>query len=162
KSSNRSSNGEPSGTFGNGVPSGDFRVWDVEMLTTESISSSAVSATDWGPRASESPASDSRARQKTKPAIARDAKLVSLNCARAAITHVLSTSMPTTRRLATVRGGSLPLSFDPRRLSDANGSTAHQPDDEHTGRHGRRACRSQCLRRGLRCRMEQAHREIGR
>src|SRR5258706_122096 len=49
KSSKRSSNGEPCGTFGNGAPCGPLTVWLVEMLTTASISFSATGATDFGP-----------------------------------------------------------------------------------------------------------------
>ena len=50
KSSKNSSNGAPFGTFGRGTPSGPFKVWLVEMLTTASISFSATGATLFGPR----------------------------------------------------------------------------------------------------------------
>ena len=50
KSSKNSSNGAPFGTLGSGTPSGPFKVWLVEMLTTASISFSATGATLLGPR----------------------------------------------------------------------------------------------------------------
>ena len=49
KSLNRSSNGEPLGTLGNGTPAGPFKVCDVEMLTTASNNFSAIGAIDGGP-----------------------------------------------------------------------------------------------------------------
>ena len=49
KSSKNSSNGDPFGTLGSGTPCGPLTVWEVEMLTTASISFSASGATDWGP-----------------------------------------------------------------------------------------------------------------
>ena len=49
KSSKNSSNGAPFGTFGSGAPSAPFRFWLVEMLTTASMSFSAIGATLAGP-----------------------------------------------------------------------------------------------------------------
>jgi len=49
KSSKNSSNGAPFGTFGSGAPSAPFRFWLVEILTTASMSFSAIGATLAGP-----------------------------------------------------------------------------------------------------------------
>ena len=51
KSSKNSSNGEPFGTFGKGTPDGPLAFWLVEMLTTASISFSAIGARLCGPLA---------------------------------------------------------------------------------------------------------------
>ena len=49
KSSKKSSNGAPFGTFGNGTPAGPLTVWDVAILTTASERRLARGATEAGP-----------------------------------------------------------------------------------------------------------------
>ena len=56
KSSKNSSNGDPFGTCGKGMPSDPLIVCDVEILTTASISFSAIGATETGPAAMAGPA----------------------------------------------------------------------------------------------------------
>ena len=71
KSSKNSSNGAPFGTFGSGTPSGPFRVWLVEMLTTASISFSATGATLVGPCAFASSPAPASAASAAAPRPAR-------------------------------------------------------------------------------------------
>src|SRR5262245_54969800 len=160
KSSKNSSNGAPFGTLGSGAPSAPFRVWLVEMLTTASISFSAIGATLGGPRPDWARAGARSMARPPRPIAAARADRVGVSrdalrppfvegSAFAASDSTGPTTMPDLPVLLWTHASRAIL-------------TSYQPDDDYAGAHSGSTAQAQRLLRRLRRCREKPQAQLGR